>query len=388
MFNLTVDNFVSESYTETICSNDSFTVHGFTYNANGVYNDTLKHSSGCDSIVFTLDLTVLPIDMQVVDTTLCFGDDITVNGVTYNATGVYTDTARYAVTGCDSVIYGIDVEILDEKLGDIDTILCFGESITVNGTVYNTTVVGAQEVFIGVGPQNCDSTVTIDLTVLDEKLGAVTDTVCIGESIFVNGTEYNTTTVGAIEVFTNIGPQNCDSTVTVNLLVNPLPSLSATANPDTVYLGDQSVLEGIGTGSFEWDNTEAGDTYQVGPFETTTYNVVLVDSNGCESEASVTVYVIGVTQDQLIIPDAFSPNGDGLNDIFRVVTDQYYEEIEMIIYNRWGEQVHREVGPQNHGWNGIYKGELQGVDSYTYMVRVKALDGNEFILSGTVALVR
>jgi sorbitol-specific phosphotransferase system component IIA len=94
----------------------------------------------------------------------------------------------------------------------VDTTLCFGESITVNGTVYNTTTIGATEVFTNIGPFNCDSTVTVNVTVLPEKTGIVDTTLCFGESVTVNGTVYNVTTIGATEVFTNIGPFNCDST--------------------------------------------------------------------------------------------------------------------------------------------------------------------------------
>ncbi|MEZ4928461.1 MAG: gliding motility-associated C-terminal domain-containing protein [Chitinophagales bacterium] len=89
-----------------------------------------------------------------------------------------------------------------------------------------------------------------------------------------------------------------------------------------------------------------------------------------------------------MIPDAFSPNNDNINDIFRVVTSQYFPEIEMRVYNRWGEMVHSEVGQTNHGWDGKFKGEDQPVDAYSYIVRVKTLDDQEFIVSGTVSLFR
>ena len=73
--------------------------------------------------------------------------------------------------------------------------------------------------FNNIGPNNCDSTVTINLTVLNPLTGTINKTICAGDSIVVNGTTYSTSVTGATEVFNSIGPNNCDSTVIINLSV-------------------------------------------------------------------------------------------------------------------------------------------------------------------------
>jgi gliding motility-associated-like protein len=216
----------------------------------------------------------------------------------------------------------------------------------------------------------------------------VVDTaICDGESIDVNGTSYNSTVQGAQEVFV-VGPQNCDSTVTINLLVNPLPNLSASANPDTIFLDGTAELIANGTGDFEWEGSPSDSIIVVDPTVDMSYSVFLTDSNGCVSESTVTVFVIGAGLDQIVVPDAFSPNGDEINEIFRVVTDQYFADIEMIIYNRWGDIIHRENGSQNHGWDGTFNGDVQPTEVYVYLIKLLTFDDQEFILSGNVTLIR
>ncbi|MEZ4979477.1 MAG: gliding motility-associated C-terminal domain-containing protein [Chitinophagales bacterium] len=387
VINLAIDSFVVENIDTTLCQGQTLSVNGVTYTNAGFYQDTAFYSvSGCDSIQYVINLAIDSFIIENIDTTICQGQTLSVNGVTYTDAGFYQDTAFYSESGCDSIQYVINLAIDSFEVVNIDTILCFGESLTVNGVVYSAS--GFYQDTLKYPVSACDQIqYNIDLLILDEKLGLVDTAICDGESIFVNGNEYNSPTQGAIEVFV-VGPQQCDSTVTINLEILALPTLSANANPDTIYLGGNSELVAQGTGSFEWDAFVDDSVYIVNPLETTSYSVLLTDSNGCVSETSVTVFVIGVTAEQIIIPDAFTPNGDGLNDVFRVVTEEYFEDIEMIIYNRWGDILHRENGPSNHGWDGTYKGELQANDSYIYVVRVLTLDGNEFYLSGNVALFK
>jgi len=385
--NVQIDSFIVETIDTTLCQGQSLTVNGVTYTSNGAYNDTAFYAvSGCDSIRYVINLAMDSFIVETIDTTLCQGQSLTVNGVNYSASGLYSDVAVYAVSGCDSVQFVIDLQIDSFTIVNIDTILCFGESIMVNGITYNSS--GFYQDTLRHVLSGCDQVqYNVDLLILDEKIGLVDTAICQGESIFVNGTEYNSTAVGATEVFV-VGPQGCDSTVTINLQIDPLPNLSALSNPDTIFVGGNAELLAIGTGTFEWDDNQTGPINIVSPLETSTYAVLLTDSNGCQSEFSVSVFVIGVGLEQIIIPDAFSPNGDNLNDIFRVVTDEYFVDIEMIIYNRWGEILHRENGTQNHGWDGRFNGEQQATESYIYIIRVVTPDGKEFFLSGNVALIR
>ena len=86
------------------------------------------------------------------------------------------------------------------------------------------------------------------------------------------------------------------------------------------------------------------------------------------------------------VPNAFSPNGDGVNDIV-FVEGKGITELVFRIYNRWGEKVF-ESHDQSIGWNGYYKGVLQEVDVYTYTVEATFVNGQTIPLKGNITLLR
>ena len=90
----------------------------------------------------------------------------------------------------------------------------------------------------------------------------------------------------------------------------------------------------------------------------------------------------------LLVPTAFSPNGDGLNDIFRIVDADNFEDIEMTVYDRWGEKIHYGVDA-DHGWDGVYKGKDQPIATYVYVIRATSIhNGVEYKLEGNFTLIR
>lgn len=96
---------------------------------------------------------------------------------------------------------------------------------------------------------------------------------------------------------------------------------------------------------------------------------------------------IFINYDAIIgVPNAFSPNGDGINDIVRV-EGLGIVELEFLIFNRWGEKVFQSNN-QKIGWDGIYKGALQEMDVYAYTVSATFLDGTKKKLKGNITLLR
>ena len=86
------------------------------------------------------------------------------------------------------------------------------------------------------------------------------------------------------------------------------------------------------------------------------------------------------------VPNAFSPNGDGINDVVKV-EGRGIVELEFRIYNRWGEKVF-ETRDKNIGWDGIYKGVLQEMEVYTYAVEATLINGQHVPLKGNITLLR
>ncbi|NMB52527.1 MAG: T9SS type B sorting domain-containing protein, partial [Bacteroidales bacterium] len=113
------------------------------------------------------------------------------------------------------------------------------------------------------------------------------------------------------------------------------------------------------------------------------YSVVVSDMNGCIARDSV--FVEPIQELCLIIPNAISPNGDLINDYWNIGLKELYPEIEVKIFNRWGEEIWRSAKGYPDPWDGRSKGSLLPIDSYHYIIDLH--NGTKPIM-GTVTIVR
>lgn len=312
---------------QNICSGDNIVVNGNTYDTTTVGAIEVITNVGpymCDSTV-TINLTVLPVKTGTLDSTICFGDNIIVNGNTYDTTtvGAIEVIANVGPSMCDSTVT-INLTIAPELTGSITQTICNGDSIVVNGTTYNTTVSGATEIFTNIGPNMCDSTVTIDLTVLPALTGTVDSTICMGDNIIINGNTYDSTSIGATEIFTNIGPNLCDSTVTINLTVLELTGTIT----QTICNGDSIVVNGT-----TYNTTVSGATEvftNVGPYQcdsTVTINLTVenaIDVTVTNSSPVLTANATGATYQWLDCDNANAIIPSETNQSFNATVNGNY----------------------------------------------------------------
>lgn len=116
------------------------------------------------------------------------------------------------------------------------------------------------------------------------------------------------------------------------------------------------------------------------------YRVIVTDANDCTDTAIATIEYNNCCI--VFIPDAFTPNGDGLNDLARVRYKGVFTLKTFSIYNRFGERVF-ETRNVDDGWNGIYKGVLQDLGTYNYFVKGICGDNKEEVMyKGTLILIR
>lgn len=94
-----------------------------------------------------------------------------------------------------------------------------------------------------------------------------------------------------------------------------------------------------------------------------------------------------VTQRNILIPNAFTPNGDGRNDVFRLINAKGAQLLEFKIFNRWGTVMFNSVNPEE-GWDGRYRNQEQPVGVYGYGIRIKYSDGVIETYRGTITLIR
>lgn len=193
-----------------------------------------------------------------------------------------------------------------------------------------------------------------------------------------------------------IAGTDCDTVINFTIDdVNGLLGINA-GNDTTIYFGDSAFLNAttnaIVNSSYDFSWYEGSNFFCsncqsiiVSPEGTTTYIVVGVNDNGCEFRDTITVYVISPP---IHLPDAFSPNGDGVDDVFRPLPLKLNPiEFSFQIFNRWGEEVFSTSKYQD-GWNGTYKNVLQPLDVYVYILRGVGFDGHVSRLQGNVTLVR
>ena len=114
--------------------------------------------------------------------------------------------------------------------------------------------------------------------------------------------------------------------------------------------------------------------------------MIAQSTNGCLDTATVRVVVQTNTGD-FFIPNAFTPNGDGKNDVFKAYGSSI-REIDLKIFNQWGQLVFESQDAQK-GWDGYYGGRLQAAGVYLYAVRVVLYGQAETIFrKGSLNLIR
>ena len=194
-----------------------------------------------------------------------------------------------------------------------------------------------------------------------------------------------------------ISSATCKATKKITVLPElSTPKLNITATPDTVFLGKTSQLEASvfpGNYKYLWSPSETLSSDKqsnpiANPSESTTYNLTVTPPNGgCPAVASIRVIVVlpDCAEPYVYVPNAFTPNDDGINDILYVRGP--VKEIYFAIYDRWGQKIFESTDPQT-GWDGFVNTVALAPDVYAYYVEAVCVDGKKFFKKGNVSLIR
>jgi len=190
-------------------------------------------------------------------------------------------------------------------------------------------------------------------------------------------------------------PEGCTSLDEVLIEVSTLTAdqLTAFAQPPIIVIGQSSQLQVDPAGyNYQWSPVEtltgANTSNPIAqPLETTTYYVTVADGD-CHFSTSLTLrvedFVCGPPS--IYVPNAYTPNGDGRNDVLAVrgnnLTDVY-----LAIFDRWGEKVY-ETTVVNVGWDGTFRGRSLDPDVYVYYLRALCAGGQEYEEQGNITLIR
>lgn len=191
------------------------------------------------------------------------------------------------------------------------------------------------------------------------------------------------------------GSNGCPDSITESFRIHALPEAAIRALPKAATVTDPMIrfygTPGMATAYF-WAFGDGSSTSTLqGPVFTYpatigAYNVQLqvTDENGCRDNAAI---VVRIMPPEFFMPNAFSPNGDGHNDIFGIVnlTNQRLQEFS--IFNRYGQRVFYTLNPDS-GWDGTFRQQPAETGTYYYCVRLIHTDGSLQEIKGDITLMR
>ena len=209
-----------------LCAGETLTINGNTYGeppsfpASGIEVVSNATSCGADSIVL-IALSFFPEASSMLDTIICAGEDITVNGQVYNLSNPSGEEILEGASqnGCDSIIQ-VSLSFYPPVQDTFSTVLCAGGSININGTLYDEGNTQGTEIFPGATVNGCDSIVFVQLSFEDSIITLLQSTLCVGDTIMVNGNAYYAGNETGTELMSS--QQGCDSIIEVSLTFYPV----------------------------------------------------------------------------------------------------------------------------------------------------------------------
>ena len=191
---------------------------------------------------------------------------------------------------------------------------------------------------------------------------------------------------------------DCSNSSIINV-ESPLQPALELGDDIPITLGDSVELEALTNilvDQYNWNTTlfmscdTCLNTFTT-PMETISYTLEVRDSLGCFASDDITISVSKPRD--VYIPNAFSPNGDGINDVFFINATQEVLRIKtMRIFDRWGENVFSldDFQPNNPilGWNGDFKSERLNPGVFIYIVEIEFIDGHVEFYQGDVTLMK
>ena len=383
--NLIVNEQKQTNIDTTVCNGTIIYIGNHSYTKTGTFKDTLKTTEGCDSVI-TLNLNVLPTYNLSLNPEICEGDFYKNGDSTFTKTGNYS-IVYTAVNGCDSTV-NLQLTVHPKKTTNLEHNICEGDSIVVGTQVFKTT--GTYTILLK-SSKDCDSTVNLNLQVFQHQERTIDTTICEGTIIKIGNEAFNSTGNYTIHLETI---HHCDSTIFLNLLVNPAPIINAVVDSSIIQKGKQVQLNVEATEAYNyvWENDNISNPLIQNPTAIITAPVWFVveaenPKTNCKRVDSVfvDVLILPCNKDYIYIPNAFTPNNDGINDIFRVRSNNLLKGT-LIIFDRWGNKVF-ESDDINIGWDGFYKGNKQQVETYGYYFSGTCDGGATITLKGSVTIL-
>lgn len=332
----------STTSTLNITTCNAYNLNGEVFDSSGTYLRTMPNAKGCDSII-TLNLT-LTIKRSNRTVNICSGESFFVAGNMQTQSGIYNDTLQTA-QGCDSIVTtDLVVNRLPQPQLGADRDLCSNETLTLSPGV-----------FTNYSWQNNATTDKISVTAAGKYW---------------------------VEVTNQFNCKASDTLVVKSILPAPVNFLN---ERDSICSYDRLEIMPFSTfENYNWSTGDAGQKLQV--VQPGLYWLTVTDKLGCKGTDSITVYA-KQCKPGVYFPTAFTPNADGLNDIYKPMLYGVLKQYRFAVYNRWGKELFHTNDPAK-GWDGRVAGVQQQnvvfVWSCTYQLEGGALKTER----GTMLLIQ
>ncbi len=346
----------------------------------GAYEVTVTDSNGCTDTASAIVIhSGQTANISASNNVKCFGAS--------------TGSATVSVIGGDTLLYGYAWST---------------NPVQTNATATNLTA-GIDTVLVTYIANGCTDTLIDTITQPSKIILSIKDTVGCNANggnsqVFVSGgiapytyswapsggTNSTASLPSGTYTVTVTDSYSCPATATETIVV-PVLSANFFPTPDTILGGEFVYFKNVTAGGSLWwwtfgngNNSDTMNPYQQyitpGVYPVWLY---VVNVKGCRDSVEKNVYVI----DSLYIPNVFTPNGDGKNDVFHITAGNM-KEYNLVIYNRWGEKLFESKSP-NNDWSGTSDaGVKESEGTYYYILKATDYENKTYNLRGYVELIR
>ncbi len=386
--------------TRTVELLDVDTTYTFEETCDPAQVDVLQYvytgTDGCDSIVVETT-TLFPLPILIIQSAIDY------NGFDISCTDEPDGSAVAIISGTEPFTYLWSTTETDQMItglsaGDYAVTITDGNGCTAIEVI---TLEQPDELMMSLEVTEPDC--------FDQALGAITINAsggvppysyAIDGGLFQGGSVFGALGDGIYQL-TVMDANECSASEIIAIDV-PLMVQVDLGDNQTISLGDSALLEAIINLPFDsianlaWTGLDTSAcanclTQIVAPVITTAYSVSLTSVDGCSDRDSVTIAV--TREQQLYIPNIFSPNGDGINDVLQISADAGVRELSVMeIYDRWGNLVfrfeHKSPDDPTAHWDGSFNGQALNPGVYAYRVVIEFASGETEVRYGDVTLIR
>ena len=327
--------------TLNITSCTSYRLNNKMYDLSGTYTHLVLNDMGCDSIIITLNLIINRI-VNNMNADICQGSFYLAGGAPQTKAGIYYDTLQ-TNAGCDSVVIThLTVREKPKPVLGADRNICIGQAVILN-------------------PGNFETYLWQDLSTTQKY------------TVYAPGI-YSVTVTNAF---------NCKATARINFRNLVKPPVNFLPKDQDLCSGNILKINVPGYKSYIWSTGELIRNIEI----RRAGNYILTVTNFDNCVGNDTLIIKEINCIPIGIPNAFTPNNDGKNDLFKPGINIEISSYQLQVYNRAGQLIY-QTKDYGQGWDGRFRGQQQSSDNYIYQISCRNVEGKLFNYSGNIMLIR